>query len=134
MFFAILLACTGKPGDSASADDTATVTDPDTLSAIQAETFTPSCAFASCHAATNPAGSLDLTDGHTFASLVGVEAADAPGQTLVIAGDSANSYLVAKLSGDPDIVGDPMPSGSDGLDATRLAHIIDWIDAGAADN
>lgn len=127
-----LLACTGPSGDSGSST---TPADPGTLSAVQAETFTPSCAFSSCHSATNPAGALDLSDGHAHAALVDVPSVDAMGQTLVIPGDGANSYLVKKCTEGADFVGDLMPQGTvTGLDAERLAHIVAWIDAGAADN
>jgi len=131
MLLLALLACTASTDDTGKTTTAAS----DTLTAVQAETFTPSCAFSACHSSTNPASGLDLTDGNAYAALVGVAAQDAPTETLVIAGDSANSYLVKKCAAESDIVGDPMPAGSSGgLDAERLAHLIAWIDAGAMDN
>lgn len=132
MLLAALLACTGSSDDTSATTPTG---DPGTLTAVQAETFTPSCAFAACHSATNPASGLDLTAGTSWGALVNVAAQDAPDEVLVIPGDSAGSYLVKKCSASPDIVGDPMPDGSSsGLDAERLAHLIAWIDAGAMDD
>lgn len=131
MLLTLLLACPGTEDDSG----TKTTPAADTLSAIQEETFTVSCAFASCHSATNPEEGLDLTEGTSFASLVNVASAQKEGEILVIPGDSANSYLVKKLSAAPDIVEAPMPDGSStGLDAARLANIVAWIDGGAADD
>lgn len=130
----LLLACT-RAGTDTGTPTTTTPVDAGTLAAVQAETFTPSCAFSSCHAATNPAGALDLTNGHSYAALVGVPSADAAGETLVVPGDSGASYLIKKCTGGADFVGDLMPQGTTtGLDADRLSNLAAWIDAGAADN
>lgn len=103
-----------------------------TLAEVQAEVFTPSCTFSSCHGASAAAAGLDLTEDAAFAELVNVASADAPGETLVIPGDADESYLVKKLRGEAGIAGDPMPPGGTPLDADRLALVVDWIDAGAA--
>jgi hypothetical protein len=46
-------------------------------------------------------------------------------------GDSANSYMYWKLSGNPNINGDPMPASGPPLSGADLALIAAWIDAGA---
>ncbi len=134
MLIPLLLACTASGTDTAGTTKTTTA-DAGTLSSVQAETFTPSCAFSSCHAATNPAGGLDLTDGNAYAALVNKPSTDADGETLVVPNDSAASYLIKKCTGGADFVGDLMPQGSTtGLDAARLSNLAAWIDAGAADD
>ena len=122
-FLLILLACDGK--------DT-TAEGPPTLTQVQDEVFTLSCAFAACHAAPG-ASQLVLEAGQTHAEVVDVDSVDNPGNILVVPGDSEASYLVAKLRGEDGIVGDQMPVGAP-LEAERLQLVIDWIDAGAADN
>lgn len=129
----LLLACTAAGTDTGT--PATTPLEAGTLAAVQAETFTPSCTFSSCHAATNPAAALDLTEGHSYAALVDVPSADATGETLVVPGASGASYLIKKCTGGADFVGDLMPSGTTtGLDAGRLTNLAAWIDAGAADN
>jgi hypothetical protein len=123
MILLLLLACTGVPKD-----DTATDLEP-TMANVQTEIFTASCAFSSCH---GPGSGMDLSEGEAHAAIVGVAAADAPDRTLVVAGDADASYLVEKCTpGASGLVGERMPDGSDGLDATRLALLRAWVDAGA---
>jgi hypothetical protein len=125
---AALGACNG--GDKGT--DTGGALEP-TLTNVQAEVFTPSCGISTvCHAAPGSSG-LVLDEGESYSHLVGVDSADLPGNTLVIPGDSAGSYLVAKLNGDVGIAGDQMPVGA-ALEPDRLQLVIDWIDAGAADD
>lgn len=129
MILLLVAACTGLP------DDTGVEPVEPTLSNVQLEIFTASCAFSSCHGGAYGSGGLDLSDGAAHADLVGVESEDAPGQILVVAGDSASSYLVQKCAATAGIVGEPMPDGDvDGLDPERLALLAAWIDAGALDD
>ena len=123
MLLALLVACTA--GDKP--DDTGNGLAP-TLTNVQAEIFTPSCAFSTCHGS---GADMDLSEGKAHAEIVNVAAMDAVDQTLVVPGDSAASYLVKKCAAEAGIVGEPMPDGSDGLDAERLALLKAWIDAGA---
>lgn len=116
---------------------------PATLTEVQDEVFTPSCAFSSCHGGN--AGGLSLEDGDSFAALVGVPAAgvdaytnpdvDVSAEILVIAGDPDNSYLIKKLTiGASGIKGSPMPDGTSGTEAERVALIASWIENGALDD
>lgn len=112
---------------------------PATLTEVQSEVFSASCAFSTCHGG-GGTGDLDLTDGAAHASLVDQPVADVEGEggvegeIRVIPGDSENSYLMKKLRGDADIVGDPMPPPSGGLDEELIARVASWIDDGAPDN
>lgn len=126
----LLLACTSAPkGDTGD-------TPAPTLTEVQTELLTPSCAFSTCHGnGGGGAADLDLSDGRSHAELVNVESTDAPGEILVVPGDPDASYLVKKCTpGATGIVGEPMPDGSDGLDEERLAMLRAWIAAGALDD
>lgn len=103
-----------------------------TLTDVQAEVFTPSCAFSSCHGSV-AGGGLNLEEGNAWAELVDVGSEDAPGHTRVVPGDADSSYLMAKLQGDADIEGDPMPP-SGGLTDAQIQSVRDWINAGALDD
>mgnify|MGYP003341018704 FL=1 len=97
---------------------------------VQAEIFTASCAFSSCHASTSP---LNLEDGAAYDNIVDKESIDNPGNTFVVPGDAEGSYLYKKCVPADDIIGGVMPEGEpDGLDDERLALLKEWIDAGAA--
>jgi hypothetical protein len=95
---------------------------------VRDEVLLPSCGFSTCHG--SGTGGLSLDEAGAYDALVDVDSSGSPGNTLVIPGDPDNSYLVRKLEGGPDIVGDQMPPGGE-LDADRLQLLRDWIEAGA---
>jgi hypothetical protein len=123
----MLIACAGKGEDS---EDAA----PATLSEIQEDIFSPTCAFSSCHDSAAPEANLDLSDGASYGELVNVESTYWPGHILVVPGDPDASYLLAKVGGPGDIQGDYMPLGSEGVTDERKKAIRDWIEDGAQDN
>lgn len=92
----------------------------------------------SCHVPGGPANGTGLffTDATTsYALLVGRPSRLKPGETLVIPGDPANSYLVRKLDGGPDINGQRMPRTSGPfLTEGQMLVIRRWIQDGAANN
>lgn len=102
-----------------------------TLTALQAEVFTGSCATSSCHGGAAPSRDLDMNDGATFSSTVGAEAVE-PGFTRVVAGSPDDSLLYQVLL---DGVGNTrrMPPGFS-LDACEVSSIRVWIEEGALDN
>ena len=100
-----------------------------TLPDIQASIFTPTCATSNCHAGAAPAQGLNLEDGQSFNSLVGVSSSQAPAVLRVSAGDANNSYLVQKLEGTAG--GMQMPFGGPPLSPGDIARIREWIDNGA---
>ncbi len=131
----LLLACT----TDTDTGDTAGDLEP-TLTNVQAEVFTPSCAFSTCHGEGDGSANLLLAEGSSHADLVGVPAegdatsgAPADGSVRVVAGDPDGSYLVQKLQTTGTFVGDIMPDPA-GLDAERLALVRAWIEAGAKDD
>ena len=95
----------------------------------------PAC--TQCHVAGGLAADtgLILTEGASYASLVGRGSRLRPGETLVIPGDPNNSYLVRKLEGGPGINGVRMPfAGGPYLTTGQMQVIGRWIADGAANN
>jgi hypothetical protein len=84
-----------------------------------------------CHVA-GASGMLAMPNaGTAFDNLVDVPSAGDPGFIRVAPGDSANSYLLMKLTG-TQTVGSSMPFGGGMLPAQDIATITMWIDEGAA--
>jgi plastocyanin len=100
-----------------------------TLSAIQAQIFSPICAV--CHP---PNQGMDLRSGKAFASIVDVNSAEQPSLKRVKPSDPTNSYLYQKITGAPGIAGAQMPFGGSPLTAAQMQLIHDWILAGAQNN
>ncbi len=103
------------------------------FASIYAEVLSPSCAsFASCHSSVGKAGGCDLSPMKAYGALVGTESVQAPGKTLVVAGDPDASFLVAKLRGHlEEGEGDRMPLGNPPLSEAQILAIEAWIAAGA---
>jgi uncharacterized protein (TIGR03118 family) len=105
-----------------------------TLTELQAKYFGPVC--AGCHTGVGGAlpGVMNLSSAAaSFAALVNVASIERPASMRVKASDSANSYLINKLTG-VDIVGGRMPLGGTPLTAEQIAEVRSWIDAGAQNN
>jgi uncharacterized protein (TIGR03118 family) len=102
-----------------------------TLSELQSTIFTPIC--SACHTGTGSSlpGSMNLTAGHTFTSLVGVPSVEQPAVLRVKAGDPTNSYVIRKLEGTAGITGARMPFGGPYLDQATIDKVKAWITAGA---
>ena len=105
------------------------------LDSIQANVFTPTCAFSGCHS--GPAGpnlpaGMDLTSADaSFASLVDVASIQVPVTMRVATGIADDSYLIRKLEGTA-AAGSRMPLGGPFLDQVTIDVIRAWIDSGAA--
>jgi len=101
--------------------------------AVQTEIFTERC--TTCHSGTDPFAGLDLSEGISYESIVGVPSGELPSMDLVSAGDSQNSYLYHKVAGTHEAVGgsgSQMPIG-EVLSSAELAIVSEWIDAGASE-
>lgn len=113
-----------------------------TFSSIQAEIFntTDSSGRLACTNCHNPggrnfAGGLDLTSAVSYGSLVDVPSTGKRGAVRVIPGDPENSYIIHKLEGNPDIVGQRMPRGNGPfLTSGQIQVIKRWIEIGAPNN
>jgi hypothetical protein len=105
-----------------------------TLTSIQRNVFTPTCAVAGCHTGPtgpNLPGGMNLnSDNASFASLVNVPSLQDPQLLRIAPGDADASYLIRKLEGTAD-TGATMPAGGTPLDPATIAAIRQWIDDGA---
>ena len=84
-----------------------------------------------CHTPGGLAAFLDLSDG--YISMVGVSSTQV-GESLVTAGDSTSSYLIAKLRGTQvefGGLGGQMPANGAPLSNADITKVEEWIDAGA---
>jgi hypothetical protein len=94
-------------------------------------------ACTTCHSNTgrNPSGGLNLNHDSAYANLVNVAARGKAGAIRVIPGDPDASYLVHKLEGASDIVGNRMPNnGPPYLTVGQILIIRRWIEIGAPRN
>jgi hypothetical protein len=106
-----------------------------TLSSIQREIFSPRC--TACHNGTRPflPFAMNLTEGNSYASLVGVASIQKAALQRVAPGDPENSYIVHKLEGRAGITGLRMPlTGPPYLTDGQILVIRRWIEIGAPNN
>lgn len=109
-------------------------TSPDTLTQLQAQIFSPTCARVGCHDAASGQAGLVLTSGQARANLVNVPSSQQPSLSRVQPNDAGSSYIVRKVRGDATITGARMPIGSAPLTQAQVDGLIRWIDNGAPDN
>jgi hypothetical protein len=108
-----------------------------TFSSIQREIFNTTDssgrqACITCHVAGGMAAFLPLTEGVSYNNLVNRMSGAKPGAIRVIPGDPDGSYLIHKLEGAPDIVGQRMPrTGGPFLTDGQVSIIRRWIELGA---
>lgn len=131
--FFLLLSC----GGTAETTDGGTgETLSPTLSSIQTDIFTPTCARSGCHTSGSASGGQVLEEGSSFSNLVGVDSTESD-LKRVLPGDPDNSYLIHKLEGTQSSAGGSgvqMPKGATPLTDEEIQAIRDWITAGAEDN
>lgn len=105
-----------------------------TLALLQTSIFTPKC--SGCHTgggASLPAAQ-NLTNGNTYANIVGVASIEQSTLMRIAAGDPDNSYLVRKVQGDASITGVRMPANGAFLTQTQIDLLRGWVVAGAQNN
>lgn len=113
-----------------------------TFASIQQEIFQTTdssgrVACTQCHTTQGrtPAANLSLLPDVAYQNLVNVPSVQKPGAIRVIPGDPDNSYIVHKLEGRSDIVGQRMPRTSGPfLTEGQMLIIRRWIAQGAANN
>jgi hypothetical protein len=106
-----------------------------TLSQVQTQVFTPTCAgFSSCHQGASGAGGLDLESGKSFGQLINQPAVGVMGKIRVKPGDPDGSYLMEKLTKAMPAAGVQMPNGGDPLEPALIEMVRSWIAAGAPNN
>ena len=99
---------------------------PDAVQAI----IETNCATSGCHDTFTAFQGLDLSAGGAGSALVGV-ASTQVASTLVVPGDSLNSYLYEKISSAVPGFGFQMPFAQPAMSAPDQQVIQDWIDDGA---
>lgn len=102
-----------------------------TLLDVQAQVFSPRCALSGCHIGGMAPFGLDLSSGNAGGNTVGVQAAEVPALMRVDPYDPDGSYLYLKISGDPSILGDPMPADGSSLTPSDIDLVRTWIEQGA---
>lgn len=102
-----------------------------TLSAVQEQIFSRSCALSGCHVGASAPLGLDLSAGRALGATVGVRSVERPDLFRIEPGAPDASYLVMKVQGDPGIVGARMPLGREPLTAAQIGLLRDWIRDGA---
>lgn len=130
-FLCVFVACDDtfhyNKGGSVGSDDTGTPPLGEGYCALL-QVIQQDCVF--CHGASGGASGLDLeTDAH--AALVDMPSSLYAGRTLVVAGDSEGSFLMAKLTDALTDEGSVMPPNGT-LDAAAIDAIRAWIDDGAS--
>lgn len=101
-----------------------------TLSRIQTQIFTPTCAVAGCHFSFAAQLELSLTPGQSHANLVNRPSMQIATLNRVTPFDPDNSYLYRKITG-RNITGDRMPQASSPLSDEQIQLIRHWIRRGA---
>ena len=112
--------------------------------------LTGTCASAGCHVQpppdddpayptddgpAGPAGGLDLSASLAFSNLVNKPSIERPELDRIEPFDPERSYLIKKLLGDPDILGDRMPQdGPPYLSPEMIDMFVRWVEAGALRN
>ncbi|HUQ52456.1 MAG TPA: hypothetical protein VM692_09560 [Gammaproteobacteria bacterium] len=96
---------------------------------IQANIFEPLCSH--CHSGANAPAGLRLDAANSYALLVGTTAVERPNSKRVAPGDPNSSYIINKLEGGPNIVGERMPAGLPALPQADINVIRQWITDGA---
>jgi hypothetical protein len=126
------------PGGQVSCDGVCIDAIEPTLTSIQANVFTPTCAFSSCHDDDLPASELDLSSvSASEQNLIGIPSVEIPTRLRVERGDSRRSYLANKVNGidmAPGTAQMPLNNEGEVLCQPKLDAIIDWIDNGAPTN
>lgn len=101
-----------------------------TLTRVQTEVFTPSCATLGCHDLVGQQAQLVLTEARAYDATVGQPSTQMPSLMRVAPGDPDSSYLLRKLTG-AGITGSRMPFGAPPLDDAKIRLVRDWIRRGA---
>lgn len=101
-----------------------------TLTRVQTEIFTPTCAVLGCHDAFGNQAQLNLTRASAHSQLVGRPSVQVPNLNRVQPGQPDLSYLYRKILG-AGITGDRMPQAGQPLSDAQKNLIRDWIRRGA---
>ena len=85
------------------------------------------CGVSGCHQGRYPASNLNLEPGGLPASVLDVPSQEVPERRVIDTAAPEKSYLLAKIKGEPGIVGVRMPAYRDPLSADQIRAIEAWI-------
>jgi hypothetical protein len=98
-----------------------------TTGSIQSTVFARRCTNIGCHTAKDPASALDLESPGVEGRLSNVEAADCPGEVIVVPGQPDTSFLIRKLEDEKPACGTRMPRTDRAMPPAEIACIKSWI-------
>ncbi len=128
---AVISACAGD-GVAGGAPPVGPSSD---FATLQSEIFDQNCTSGPCHNPQVAAAGLVLTEGFSFAALVGVEPTNPSARSdqlrRVEPFDVLASFLLTKVEGPSAGQGSRMPLGADPLSADQIDLIRGWIEDGA---
>jgi hypothetical protein len=97
---------------------------------VRDEVLRPSCGFDTCHG--SGAGYFSISEDMGANELSDIPSNQIPEMMRVLPGDPDQSYLIWKMEGHADILGDSMPPPpADAVSDERIQLVRDWISAGA---
>ena len=105
-----------------------------TLSSIQSEIFSQKCIGCNTGNGRFLPGVMNLTEGNSYASLVGVTSIEKPALQRVAPGDPESSYIIHKLEGRAGITGARTTLNGTPLTDGQILVIERWIELGAPNN
>jgi hypothetical protein len=94
--------------------------------------FKHNCGTSACHSGKNAPAGLNLEPANLPASVVGIASREKPDLRIVDPAAPEKSYLLAKIKGEPGIVGKRMPANRDPLTVEEIRQVEDWIKSLAA--
>lgn len=109
-----------------------TVSSVTTFKEVQREVFNKNCNSSGCHGGPVVQANLDLSEGNSYANLVGVKSLLNPQFKRVVSGDSENSFLIMMLKNSGNGTSIMPPTGK--LNDELIDSIAAWIDRGAQNN
>ena len=101
-----------------------------TLASIQANVFTPNCAFSGCHGGSTVQQGLHLYPGSSAGNLINVASPRDANLIRVVPGSPNASFIIQKLEG-TQTLGDRMPQFGPYLPQATIDVIRQWIQLGA---
>jgi mono/diheme cytochrome c family protein len=85
------------------------------------------CSLSVCHSGKNASAGLNLEPANLPASVVGVSSREKPDLKIVDPAAPEKSYLLAKIKGEPGIMGKRMPANRNPLTEEEIRQVEEWI-------
>jgi mono/diheme cytochrome c family protein len=89
--------------------------------------FSRSCGVSGCHQGRFPAGNLNFEPDKLLSAAINTPSQEVPSKKIIDTSTPEKSYLLAKIKGEPGIVGARMPAYRDPLSAEEIKAIEAWI-------